>query len=146
MFYKQKVQRNIYIINHAALLLGVILIYNQLGIESSVPFSLLSVLFTPFSLPYLILHLSIPLFFEIASHALYGLAHRPPFPYSLFVISKIFLCIALVSYLIVVFVFFTLGGSNTFASIGMGIYPALSLVVLFFPYTTHQRSGQKPEK
>ncbi len=142
MLHKQKVQRNIFIINHAALLLGVILIYNQLGFESSVSFSLLSVLFALFSLPYLILHLSIPLFFEIASHALYGLAHRPPFPYSLFVISKVFLCIALVSYLTVVFM---LGGSGTFASIGMGLYPILSLVVLFFPYT-HQRSDQKSKK
>lgn len=137
MFDRQKVQRNIYIINHVALLLGVILIYNQLGTESVTSFPL-SMLFVLFSLPFLILHLSIPIFFEVASHALYGLAHRRPFSCSLFVISKVFLFIALVSYLAVVDI---IGISGILAALGMGIYPILSLVVLFFPY-----SGQKPRK
>lgn len=146
MIRKQKVQRNLFIANHAVLLLGLALIYYQTTAPPSPPDPLFN--FPPILYPFLIMFLAIPLILDIASHSLYGLAHRPPFPYSLFVISKVLLCIALLAYWVAVILAEgreVVAETNALITLGIWIYPVLSIIVLTFPYA-HKHSGDKYKK
>ena len=124
-----RAQKRIFILNHVALVLAIVLIVSRFDLN--IPF------FGLFVFQYLLIVLAIPLVFGIAAHSMHHLAQKEPRALSLFIVSKLLLLVSIGAYIFIAHPIIIDGPANTtdlLVRIAMSLYIVTAATTLLLPF------------